>query len=155
MKIMQEFYFAFISLNFAQNLRHFAPLCDCLIATVCQVKYIGSGVYYACIHCSAQCWYKYTMHNSCMLCTILMHNYAQQTCTRLSTTYNSFELCRFIVELCICAQFFTLCKTHAQQNVHDCSKSEGTNLCTSAQQHNVVHQVSIVISTIVHDYQEY
>ena len=44
------------------------------------------------------------MHNSCMLCTIRMHNYTQQTCTMLSTTHDSFALCRFVVELCITFQ---------------------------------------------------
>ena len=74
------------------------------------------------------------MLNSCMLCTLFMHNYAQHTCTMLSTTHDSFASRRFVVELCICAQFFTLLTSHAQQIVHNCSKSDKfINKCTIAQ----------------------
>ena len=69
-----------------------------------------------------------------MLCTILIHNHAQQTYIMLSTTHDLIALCRFVVEFCKCAQFFTLCKTHAQQIVHNCSKSEQfMHKCTIAQ----------------------
>ena len=74
------------------------------------------------------------MHNSCMLCTILIHNHAKQTCPMLSTKHDFIALCRFVVELCKCAQFFTLCTTHAQQIVHNCSESEKfMHKCTIAQ----------------------
>ena len=90
-----------------------------------------------------------------------MHNYAEQTCTMLSTTHDLFALCRFVVELSIFAQFFTLCTTHAQFFFsHNCLKSEkNMHKCTIAQcgalsEYCALHNCALLsrVLSVVHIY---
>ena len=69
----------------------------------------------------------HAIHNThAQLCTKYLHN------AKHSTWF--IFICRLIVELCICVQFFTFCTTLAQDIVHNCSKSiKFMHKCTIAQ----------------------